>query len=72
MISESDKKAAQAFYNKLFLFLELNQALRFGGFNIKYIKDMNEKDYHEYLISLEYIHQKGVIDLDKLHNSGKP
>lgn len=72
MISESDKKAAQAFYNKLFLFLELNQALRFGGFNIKYIKDMNEKDYHEYLISLEYLHQKGVIDLDKLHNSGKP
>ena len=71
MISESDKKAAQAFYNKLFLFIELNQALRFGGFNIKYIKDMNEKDFHEYLISLEYLHQKGVIDLDALNNSGK-
>ena len=71
MNEEADKKAAKAFYSKLFMFLELNQALRFSGFNVKYIKDMNEKDFHEYLISLEYLHQKGVIDLDALNNSGK-
>ncbi len=66
MSDEKLKAESKAFYSKLFSFLQLNQALRFSGANIKYIKDMNEKEYHEYLISLEYLHQKGVIDLDPL------
>jgi hypothetical protein len=57
---------SEKFYKKLFHFLNLNQALTLAGYSKKYVCDMDEKEYHEYLISLEYLHQRGVINLDSI------
>lgn len=60
------KKESEKFYKKLFHFLNLNQALTLAGYSKRYICDMDEKQYHEYLICLEYLHQRGIIDLDSI------
>lgn len=51
------------FYKKLFNFINLNHALTLAGYSRKYICDMDDVEYHSYIIELEYLHQKGVIDL---------
>ncbi len=61
---------SEKFYTKLFHFLNLNQALKLSGYSVKYIQDMDEKEYHEYLIMLEYLNQRGVIDLDSILGKG--
>jgi len=60
-IQESEK-----FYNKLFHFLNLNQALTLAGYSKEYICEMNAREYEEYLIGLEYLHMRGVIDLNQI------
>ena len=57
---------SQKFYNKLFNFLNLNQALTLSGYSKKYICEMNTREYEEYLIGLEYLHMRGVIDLSMI------
>ena len=64
------KLESDRFYTKLFHFLNLNQALKISGYAVKYIRDMDEKEYHEYLIALEYLNQRGVIDLDSILGKG--
>lgn len=64
------KAESNLFYKKLFQFLNLNQALTLGGYSTKYIHEMNEEEYEEYLIRLEYLHRRGVINLDAFNKKG--
>lgn len=59
---------SQKFYNRLLNFLYLNQALVLTGLSTKFIHEMDEVEYEEYLISLEYLNHHGLIDLDQLDN----
>ena len=54
---------SKKFYKKLFHFLNLNQALTLAGYSKKYICEMNAREYEEYLIGLEYLNMRGIIDL---------
>ena len=54
---------SEKFYKKLFHFLNLNQALTLAGYSKKYICEMTEQEYEEYLIGLEYLNMRGIIDL---------
>jgi hypothetical protein len=54
---------SEKFYKKLFHFLNLNQALTLAGYSKKYICEMNAREYEEYLIGLEYLNMRGIIDL---------
>jgi hypothetical protein len=36
------------------------------GYTKKLICEMDDKDYEEYLVSLEYLHQHNIINLDNL------
>lgn len=63
---DKEKLEATKFYTKLFKFLELNQALRYSGYCKKFVHEMDEEEYHQYLILLEYLNERGVIDLDSL------
>lgn len=63
---DKEKLAATKFYTKLFSFLELNQALKYSGYCGKFIHEMNEEEFHQYLILLEYLNERGVINLDSL------
>lgn len=58
---ESDK-----FYKKLFSFINLNHALVLSGYASRYIADMNEQEYGEYMVLLEYLDSRGIIDISKL------
>ena len=60
----------EKFYKKLFHFLNLNQALTLAGYSKKYICEMNVREYEEYLIGLEYLHMRGIIDLDMVLGGG--
>jgi succinate dehydrogenase flavin-adding protein (antitoxin of CptAB toxin-antitoxin module) len=61
---------SEKFYKKLFSLINLNQALVLSGYQNKYLCDMSEKEYHEYLIKLEYLNQRGIIDLDSILGNG--
>ena len=61
------KLEAEKFYNKLFSFLSMNQALHLAGYCSKLVCDMNEEEYRNYMVSLEYLHQRGIINLDDLN-----
>lgn len=63
------KLDAEKFYNKLYGFLGMNQALHLAGYCSKLICDTNEEEYRNYMVTLEYLHQRGIIDLDNLNNS---
>lgn len=57
---------SERFYKKLFHFLNLNQALTLAGYSKKYICEMNAREYEEYLIGLEYLNMRGIIDLSMI------
>ena len=59
--AESDK-----FYRKMFRFIEMNTALKYSGNCSKFLSEMNQKEYEEYILQLEYLHQNGIIDLTSL------
>lgn len=65
-MTSEDKIAATEFYKKLFHFLNLNEALTHAGYSKKFVCQMTEKEYEEYLIKLEYLNMRGVIDLDSI------
>lgn len=60
------KCESQRFYEKLFNFISLNMMLSQTGYAKKLICEMDDKDYEEYLVSLEYLHQHNIINLDNL------
>jgi hypothetical protein len=59
-------KTPEAFYSKLFNSLDLNQALVLAGYPVHYICEMDERQYNDYLVALEYLHINGVIDLGQV------
>ena len=65
-MSAEYEQESKKFYKKLFHFLNLNQALTLSGYSKKYICEMTEKEYEEYLIALEYLNHRGIIDLDSI------
>jgi hypothetical protein len=60
------KCESNRFYEKLLNFISLNMMLAQTGYTKKLICEMDDKDYEEYLVSLEYLHQHNIINLDNL------
>ena len=57
---------SKAFYSKLFSIINLNYALCVSNYCPKFICEMNEHEYQEFLVRLEYLHHTGVINLDEV------